>query len=75
MATKKVDVEIDVNSNVKESVQGLRDLRKELRNAAAGSDEFKKISADIRDVEDAIELWEHRDEYNCKASSRFSITP
>jgi hypothetical protein len=55
MATKKVDVEIDVNSNVKESVQGLRDLRKELRNAAAGSDEFKKISADIRDVEDAIE--------------------
>jgi hypothetical protein len=55
MATKKVDVEVDVKSNVKESVQGLRDLRKELRNAAAGSEEFKKISADIRGVEDAIE--------------------
>jgi hypothetical protein len=54
MATKKVDVEIDVNSNVKESIQGLKDLKKELRNAAAGSDEFKRISADIRDVEDAI---------------------
>jgi len=54
MATKKVDVEIDVQSNVKESVAGLRDLRKELRNAAAGSEEFKKISAEIRNVEDSL---------------------
>lgn len=54
MATKKIDVEIDVQSNTKGAIQELRELRLALRDAAAGSKEFDEISAKIRDVEDSI---------------------
>jgi hypothetical protein len=37
------------------SIAELKELKKALRNAAAGSDEFKQLSAQIRDVEDGIE--------------------
>lgn len=52
---KKVEIEIDVKDNLDASVQKLRELKKELRNAAAGSAEFNKLSAQIRDVNDSIE--------------------
>ena len=55
MANKKVKVEVDVELEVEPSLKGLRELKKELKNAAAGSEEFKKISAQIRDTEDALE--------------------
>lgn len=55
MATKKVNVEIDVESNADASIKKLNDLRKALEEAAAGSSEFKRLSAEIRDVEDALE--------------------
>ena len=50
---KKVEVEIDVN--VEPSIAKLKQLKKQLKETAAGSADFKKLSADIRDVEDAIE--------------------
>jgi hypothetical protein len=55
MANKKVKVEVDVELEIEPSLKGLRELKKELKNAAAGSEEFKKISAQIRDTEDALE--------------------
>lgn len=36
------------------SMAELRQLKKELRNTAAGTDEFNKLSAKIRDLEDSI---------------------
>jgi hypothetical protein len=37
------------------SIAQLKELKKQLKNTAAGSDDFKKLSAQIRDVEDGIE--------------------
>lgn len=54
MATKKVNVEVDVETNAQGSIKQLRDLRKALQEAAAGSNEFKKLSAEIRGVEDSL---------------------
>ena len=51
---KKVEVEIDVQSNVGASIADLKELKKQLKTTAAGSADFKRLSAEIRDVEDAI---------------------
>jgi len=51
---EKVEVDIEVNSNIEPSLKQLRELKKQLKETAAGSAEFKKLSAEIRDVEDAI---------------------
>ena len=51
---KKVEVEIDVQSNVGASIADLKELKKQLKSAAAGSADFKRLSSEIRDVEDAI---------------------
>lgn len=37
------------------SIAQLKELKKELKNTAAGSEDFKRLSAQIRDVEDGIE--------------------
>jgi hypothetical protein len=37
------------------SIAELKQLKKELKNASAGSDDFKRLSAQIRDVEDGLE--------------------
>jgi hypothetical protein len=50
---KKVEVEIDVKTEA--SVAKLRELRKQLKQTAAGSADFNKLSAEIRDVEDALD--------------------
>jgi hypothetical protein len=50
---KKVEVEIDVKTEA--SVARLRELRTQLKRTAAGSADFNKLSAEIRDVEDALE--------------------
>ena len=55
MANKKVSVEVDIETNVEPSLKQLRDLKKELKLTAAGSDEFKKVSKNIKDVEDSLE--------------------
>ena len=52
---KKVEIEIDVNSNVEASIKQLKELKKQLKEAAAGSAEFNQISQKIKDVEDSLE--------------------
>lgn len=55
MASKKVKVEVDIETNVEPSIAQLKELKKQLKLAAAGSEDFKKISAQIRDTEDALQ--------------------
>lgn len=52
---EKIEVDIEVNSNLEPTIANLRELKKQLRLAAAGSAEFNKLSAAIRDTEDAID--------------------
>ena len=51
---KKLEVEIDVKSNTKGSIAELKELKKQLKETAAGSAEFKKLSNEIDDLEDKI---------------------
>jgi uncharacterized protein YejL (UPF0352 family) len=55
MAKKKVEVDVDINLELEPSLQALRELKKQLRETAAGSEEFKNISKQIKDVEDSLE--------------------
>jgi hypothetical protein len=55
MAEKTVKVNVDIETNVEPTINNLRELRKQLKSTAAGSEDFKKLSAQIRDVEDAVE--------------------
>jgi hypothetical protein len=54
MANKKVEVDIEVKSNVEPSIAALRELKKELKNTAAGSEDFKRLVNEIDDMEDAL---------------------
>jgi hypothetical protein len=51
---KKVEVEIDVKSNVDGSIAQLKELKLQLKKTAAGSEEFKKLYNQIDDLEDKI---------------------
>lgn len=51
---KDIEVDININSNTDATIKNLRALKKQLRETAAGSDEFNKISQQIRDMDDAI---------------------
>jgi hypothetical protein len=51
---KTVEVDLEVKSNLEPTIKNLRELKKQLRETAAGSKEFDKLSASIRDMEDAI---------------------
>lgn len=52
---KKVEIEIDVQGNVVESVANLRKLKAALKEVPAGTAEWDKIKNQIRDVEDSLE--------------------
>ena len=54
MADKKIKVGIDIDVNAEPSINQLKALKKELKNAAAGSEEFNKIYNQIDDLEDKI---------------------
>jgi len=54
MADKKIKVKVDVETNTEDSIAQLKALKRELKNAAAGSEEFKKIYNQIDDLEDKI---------------------
>ena len=51
---KKLEVEIDVKSNLEGSIAELKELKKQLKQTAAGSEEFKKLYNQIDDLEDKI---------------------
>ena len=51
---KKIKVKIDVETDVEPSIAQLKALKKQLRDTAAGSEEFAKLQQQINDTEDAI---------------------
>jgi hypothetical protein len=51
---KTVEVDLQVNNNLEPTIKNLRELKKQLRETAAGSKQFDELSASIRDMEDAI---------------------
>jgi hypothetical protein len=54
MADKNIKVKVDVESNLEPTIANLKALKKQLKETAAGSADFNKISAQIRDMDDAI---------------------
>jgi hypothetical protein len=54
MADKKVTIDIDINADIEPTIANLKLLKKQLKETAAGSEEFKKISGQIRELDDAI---------------------
>ena len=54
MADKKIKVGIEIDVDAEPSIAQLKALKKELKNVAAGSDEFKRIYNEIDDLEDKI---------------------
>ena len=51
---EKVEVDIEVKSNVGQSIKDLKELKKQLKETAAGSAEFKRLANEIDDLEDKI---------------------
>lgn len=51
---KTVEVDLQVNSNLEGSIAQLKALKKQLKDTAAGSEEFKQIFNQIDDLEDKI---------------------
>jgi hypothetical protein len=51
---KKVEITLDVKGNVEATTKNLRALKQQLKETAAGSDEFKKIYNQIDDLEDKL---------------------
>ena len=54
MADKNIKVKVDIDLDAEPSIAQLKLLKKELKNTAAGSDEFKKLYNQIDDLEDKI---------------------
>lgn len=54
MANETVGVDINIKTNVEGSIGQLKALKKQLRDTAAGSDEFKKLTGQIDDLEDKL---------------------
>ena len=54
MAEKKVKIKVDVETNTEGSIAQLKELKKQLKETAAGSAEFKKLANEIDDLEDKI---------------------
>jgi flagellar biosynthesis GTPase FlhF len=53
MAEKKT-IELEIKSNVGESIADLKALKRQLKDTAAGSEDFKKLYNQIDDLEDKI---------------------
>ena len=51
---KEVKVKVTVEDNVEPSIARLRELKQEIKKVAAGSEDFRKLKAEMNDVEDAI---------------------
>jgi uncharacterized protein YejL (UPF0352 family) len=54
MAKKKVEVDVDINVELEPSLKALRELKKQLKETAAGSEDFKRLTAQIDDMEDSL---------------------
>ena len=49
------EIIVDVETNIEPSIKLLKELKKQLKETAAGSEDFKRLSNSIKDVEDALE--------------------
>jgi hypothetical protein len=54
MAKKKIELDLDIHGNVEATVANLKKLKAQLKDTAAGSEEFKKLYNEIDDLEDKI---------------------
>ena len=54
MADKKIKVQLDVDTNIEPTIANLKALKRQLRETAAGSADFNKVSQQIRDMDDAL---------------------
>jgi hypothetical protein len=54
MADKKIKVKVDVETNVEQSIAGLKELKRQLKETAAGSADFKRLVGEIDDLEDKL---------------------
>ncbi len=51
---EKIEVDLEVKSNLGQSISDLKDLKRQLKETAAGSEDFKRIYGQIDDLEDKI---------------------
>ena len=51
---EKIEVDLEVKSNLGQSISDLKDLKRQLKETATGSEDFKKIYGQIDDLEDKI---------------------
>jgi len=54
MSEKRIKVKVDVDTNVEQSIAGLKQLKKQLKETAAGSADFKRLVGEIDDLEDKL---------------------
>ena len=54
MADKKIKVQVQVETDVEPSLKQLRELKKQLKDTAAGSEEFINLQRKIDDVQDSL---------------------
>ena len=54
MAKKTIELDLDIKGNIEPTVANLKKLKLQLKDTAAGSEEFKKIYNQIDDLEDKI---------------------
>jgi hypothetical protein len=54
MAEKKIKVKVDIEANTANTISNLKALKRQLKETAAGSEDFKRISKEIRDMDDAL---------------------
>ena len=54
MADKTIKVKVEVEADVEPSIAQLKALKKQLRETAAGSEDFQRLQQQINDTEDAI---------------------
>jgi hypothetical protein len=54
MAEKKIKVKVDVETNAANSIADLKALKKQLKETAAGSTDFKRLVGEIDDLEDKL---------------------
>jgi len=54
MADKTIKVKVDVETDVEPSIAALKALKKQLKDTAAGSEEFLRLQKQIDDVQDSL---------------------
>jgi hypothetical protein len=51
---KTIEVDLNIKSDIEPTIANLKALKRQLKETAAGSAEFNKLSAQIRDLDDSI---------------------